>query len=112
VQATSDQGWFAVTLATVLFVADFAVRVLALIYVPRNRRPQTALAWLLAIFFLPYLGILLFLLVGSARLPKRRRERQRQINDYILETTEGFDRVQLDPPWPPWQAVHSPAGAR
>ncbi|MFZ2964587.1 MAG: PLDc N-terminal domain-containing protein, partial [Rhodoglobus sp.] len=101
-QATTDQGWFAVTLAVTLFVVDFVARVLALIYVPRNRRPQTALAWLLAIFFIPYVGILLFLLVGSARLPKRRRERQRQINDYILETTEGFDRVQLDPPWPPW----------
>jgi cardiolipin synthase len=100
--ATTDDGWFAVTLAILLLVVDFCVRVLAVIYVPRNRRPQTALAWLLAIFFLPYLGILLFLLVGNARLPRRRRLRQRQINDYILETTEGFDKVKLDPPWPPW----------
>ncbi|WP_420833584.1 cardiolipin synthase [Salinibacterium metalliresistens] len=100
--ATTDQGWFPVTLAVVLFLGDFIVRVLALIYIPRNRRPQTALAWLLAIFFIPYVGILLFLIVGSARLPKKRRERQQQINDYILETTEGFDRVQIDPPWPSW----------
>lgn len=101
-QATTDQGWFPVTVAIVLFVVDLTIRVLAVIYVPRNRRPQTALAWLLAIFFIPYLGILLFLLVGNARLPRRRRLRQRQINDYILETTEGFDRVKLDPPWPVW----------
>ncbi|MBU1587165.1 MAG: cardiolipin synthase [Actinobacteria bacterium] len=100
--ATTDQGWFSVALAVFLFVVDFTIRVLAVIYVPRNRRPQTALAWLLAIFFIPYVGVLLYLLVGSARLPKKRRLRQRQINDYILETTEGFDRVERDPPWPSW----------
>ena len=100
--ATTDTGWFSVTLAIILFVIDFTIRVLAVIYVPRNRRPQTALAWLLAIFFIPYFGVLLFLLVGSARLPRKRRQRQRQINDYILETTEGFDRVERDPPWPTW----------
>ena len=38
---------FNLSLATVLLVVDFIIRVLAIIYVPRNRRPQTALAWLL-----------------------------------------------------------------
>lgn len=99
---TSDSGWFAITVAITLFAIDLLVRILAVIYVPRNRRPQTALAWLLAIFFIPYLGILLFLLVGNARLPRMRRQRQRQVNEYILDTTEGFDRVKLDPPWPIW----------
>jgi cardiolipin synthase len=100
--ATTGGGWFSVTLAIALFVLDFVIRVLAIIYVPRNRRPQTALAWLLAIFFIPYIGIILFLIVGQARLPKSRRLKQREINDYILETTEGFDRVERDPPWPAW----------
>ena len=81
---------------------DIAIRVLALIFVPRNRRPQTSLAWLLLIFFQPYIGILLFLLFGRARLPRNRRRRQREVNDYILETTEGFDKVRRDPPWPSW----------
>lgn len=100
--ATTDDGWFPVSLALFLFLVDLTIRVLAIIYVPRNRRPQTALAWLLAIFFIPYLGVLLFLLVGSSRLPRERRLRQRQINGYILETTEGFDQVIRDPPWPRW----------
>jgi Phosphatidylserine/phosphatidylglycerophosphate/cardiolipin synthases and related enzymes len=95
-------GWFAVTVTVTLLVVDFAVRILALIFVPKNRRPQTALAWLLAIFFIPYVGILLFLILGRARLPRARRRKQREINEYILETTEGFDRVKRDPPWPPW----------
>ena len=88
--------------AGVLLVIDFIIRITALIVIPRNRRPQTAMAWLLAIFFVPYLGVILFLIVGSARLPRDRRRKQSQINEYILETTEGFDLVQHDPPWPVW----------
>jgi cardiolipin synthase len=91
-----------VVLGIVALVLDIAIRVLALIFVPRNRRPQTALAWLLLIWLQPYLGILFFWVFGRARLPRNRRRRQREVNEYILETTEGFDRVKRDPPWPPW----------
>lgn len=91
-----------VVVGVIAVVLDISIRVLALIFVPRNRRPQTALAWLLLIFFQPYVGIILFLILGRARLPRNRRRRQREVNDYILETTEGFDRVKRDPPWPSW----------
>lgn len=101
-QATTDDGWFNVTVAIVLFLVDFTVRVLAIIYVPRNRRPQTATAWLLAIFFIPYAGVLLFLLLGSTRLPKRRREKQKEINHYIVETTDGIEDVIENDTWPKW----------
>lgn len=93
---------FNLSLATLLVLADFIIRVLAIIYVPRNRRPQTALAWLLAIFFIPYIGILLFLLVGNSKLPRGRRRKQQEINQYILEGTEGMEDVKRDPPWPDW----------
>jgi len=86
----------------ILVAVDFGIRVAAVIVIPRNRRPQTATAWLLAVFFLPYIGILLFLLLGSRYLPKRRRAKQDEINRYILETTEGVDQVSHDEPWPPW----------
>jgi cardiolipin synthase len=93
-------------LATIIVVAlvviDFFVRVSALVVIPRNRRPQTAMAWLLAIFFIPYVGIALFLLIGNFRLPKRRRTKQVEINQLILESTEGFDRVAEEEPWPDW----------
>ncbi|MEO7348485.1 MAG: cardiolipin synthase [Terrimesophilobacter sp.] len=86
----------------ILVAIDFTVRVLAVIYVPRNRRPQTAMAWLLAIFFLPYLGIILFLIFGSRHLPKARRDKQDEINQYILDTTEGMDQLTHEDPWPGW----------
>src|ERR1700712_1655315 len=98
----TEDGWFSVTVAILLFLGDFTVRVLAIIYVPRNRRPQTATAWLLAIFFIPYVGILLFLLLGSAKLGRKRRAKQTEINEYILDTTEGIEDVMKDPPWPTW----------
>ena len=88
----------------VAVAGDVTIRVLSIIYVPRNRRPQTALAWLLAIWFIPYGGILLFLAFGRARLPRGRRRKQREINDFILETTEGIDRVKRDATWPSWLA--------
>ncbi|MDQ1570710.1 MAG: cardiolipin synthase [Actinomycetota bacterium] len=92
----------ALVFAVLAIVVDFVVRVLALIFVPRNRRPQTATAWLLAIFFLPYIGILLFLLLGSRRLPRGRRKKQAEINARIMDVTEGLDLVTKDDPAPHW----------
>ncbi|MDP9026795.1 MAG: phospholipase D-like domain-containing protein, partial [Actinomycetota bacterium] len=89
-------------IAAALLIVDFVIRVLSLVVIPRNRRPQTALAWLLAIFFIPYIGFGLFLLLGTFRLPKRRREKQLEINELILDNTEGFDRVAAEEPWPSW----------
>ena len=97
-----DWSTIALAIGVLLVVVDFIVRVFAVIFVPRNRRPQTATAWLLAIFFLPYLGIILFWLIGSRHLPKKRRAKQREINQYILETTEGMDLVRRDHTWPAW----------
>ncbi|MES2170843.1 MAG: cardiolipin synthase [Actinomycetota bacterium] len=88
--------------AVVVLIVDIVIRVLAVIFVPQNRKPQTAAAWLLAIFLIPYVGIILFLLIGNTRLPKSRRDKQREINEYILETTEGMDEVERDPDFPPW----------
>ena len=48
--ATFDASWLVIT----LFVVDLVVRIAAIIIVPRNRRPTAAMAWLLAIFLLPY----------------------------------------------------------
>jgi cardiolipin synthase A/B len=87
-----------------LFALDLSIRVLAVIFVPKNRRPATATAWLLAIFFLPYLGAIAFLLFGSNKLPKRRRTKQETINRYIMNATEGIDQAVPDALWPGWFA--------
>jgi cardiolipin synthase len=96
------EHWLTVALTVLLVLLDFAIRVFAIIYVPINRKPQTATGWLLAIFLIPYIGFIVFLIIGSTKLPKARREKQTEINAYILEQTEGIERVRRDHPWPPW----------
>ena len=97
-----DRGTLTWIIIVLALVVDFALRIVAIIIIPRNRRPTSATAWLLAIYFIPYIGWLFFLLIGSFKLPKQRRERQQQVNDFILESTEGIERVRRDAPWPPW----------
>ena len=58
-----------------------------------NRKPSAAIAWLLAIIFVPLLGICAFLLVGFGRLPRKRRAKQREVCDTLLARTPGLDRV-------------------
>ncbi|WIJ44347.1 cardiolipin synthase [Curtobacterium citreum] len=96
------EHWLSVAITVLLVLLDLAIRVFSIIYVPYNRKPQTATAWLLAIFLIPYIGFIVFLVIGSTKLPKARREKQTEINAYILEQTEGIERVRRDHPWPPW----------
>nr|WP_208382452.1 cardiolipin synthase [Microbacterium ulmi] len=83
-------------------VFDLTVRIAAIIIVPRNRRPTAAMAWLLAIYFIPLIGVFLFLLIGNPRLPRARRKKQDQINTYIHDTSESLDFGTLRPHAPAW----------
>ncbi|MEV7631918.1 cardiolipin synthase [Microbacterium sp. NPDC089318] len=83
-------------------VIDLSVRAFAVIVVPRNRRPTSAMAWLLAIFFIPVVGILLFLLIGNPRLPRLRRRKQERINHYIADTASNLRLGSLRPDPPEW----------
>lgn len=65
------------------FVIDWLLKVVFLFYVPRNRKPSSAMAWLLAIYLLPFIGVALFLLIGSPKLSRRRRALQQDINQMI-----------------------------
>ena len=90
-------------LLTVIGIAAYiVVNTLVLVFVPRGRRPQTALAWLLAIYFVPVIGIVLFVIAGSHRLPRARRLKQTEVSRIIRESTEGDDRVLKDATWPSW----------
>jgi len=96
-----DIGGTTIVVAVAVLI-DFVIRVVAIIVVPRNRRPISGMAWLLTIFFLPYVGALLFVLLGSRTLPKKRLAMQDEINKFIIESTDGMELVRRDHPWPPW----------
>ncbi|WP_298040463.1 cardiolipin synthase [uncultured Microbacterium sp.] len=94
-----DWTWWVLALGVVV---DIVIRIAAIIIIPRNRRPTAAMAWLLAIFFIPYVGVVLFLLIGNPRLPRARRRKQDQINEYIAETSDQLHFGTLRPNAPEW----------
>lgn len=75
-----------ISFTTVLIVANWILRILALFVVPRNRAPTSGLAWLLVIMLVPTLGWVLFLVFGSPKLPKRRRAMQENVDDLLKAT--------------------------
>jgi cardiolipin synthase len=95
---TFDATWWVV----LVFILDIVIRIAAIIIVPRNRRPTAAMAWLLAIYFIPIIGVFLFLLIGNPRLPRKRRRKQERINDYIHDTSASLDFGTLRPHAPAW----------
>lgn len=64
-------------------LVGFLLNILALLIVPRNRKPTAGMAWLLVIFLLPYVGWILFLIIGTNKLPKSRRDTQIAFNKTI-----------------------------
>ena len=79
--------------------------ILGLFFIPANRKPGEATAWLLLIFLAPLLGLILFLLFGSPELSKWRREQQRAMNQRIKQLTEDVQQAPaihpiFDPPFP------------
>ena len=68
---------------TLYVASEWAIRIGALIYVPQRRPPSAARAWLLLIFFLPWAGLVLYLLIGRAYMPRRRFKIQQQIYELI-----------------------------
>ncbi|WP_300344265.1 cardiolipin synthase [Nesterenkonia sp.] len=70
---------------------EVGIRVAVLGIIPDNRRPNTAMAWLLAIFFIPVVALPLFLLIGRNKLSRRRQQRQQRMNEALLEATSHMD---------------------
>ncbi len=60
-----------------------AINIAALIVIPRHRKPTAAMAWLLLILLVPFIGILFFLLIGSVKLPQKRRAEQARIDEVL-----------------------------
>jgi len=90
-------------IATVLvYLVIFVINIVALGLVPERRRPSSAMAWLLLIFFLPGIGLLLFLLIGSPYVPKKRREEQRVAGDVIRGGLATVPALPASPDRPSW----------
>lgn len=72
---------------TVAVTIDIILRFVMIGIVPGNRRPTTAMAWLLAIYFIPVAGLVAYLLFANPRLSRRRLEKQARANESITNAT-------------------------
>jgi cardiolipin synthase len=61
--------------AWIFFISEWTLRLIMLVIIPFRRTPAAAKAWLLLMFFEPWIGLVLYLLIGRARLPRWQRER-------------------------------------
>lgn len=80
------------SIGTIWLLVDWAIRIIALFVVPRNRKPTAGTAWLLLIFLAPIFGALLFAVLGSTKLPKSRRQAQKTIDKNIRTIVKNFQK--------------------
>lgn len=95
-------GEWAAVIGGIALLADWTIRIIALVVIPRDRKPTAAMAWLLAIFLIPFIGIVLYLLIGNIRLPKKRMARQEEADRMIAERAGSVDLVADHEAWPAW----------
>jgi cardiolipin synthase A/B len=81
---------------------EILLLVVALVIAPRGRPPSSALAWVLLMALIPLLGIVLFFLIGSPRLPEKRREKQQNMDQLIEEAARGVGHIRPGEDAPPW----------
>ncbi len=82
-----------------LTAATLALPFVMLFIVPRDRKPSSAIAWLLVIAILPWVGLVLFLILGNPRLPRDRRRRQLEMEQIFGEVVS---QSLEDPRAQPW----------
>jgi cardiolipin synthase len=87
---------------TVGSLAILAINITAIIVIPRGRKPTAAMAWILLIVLIPGVGILLYLLIGNAKLPRKRRDEQARIDEIIRSRAALANVAATDASWPEW----------
>jgi cardiolipin synthase len=91
-------------IAEIAYAIGWLIIVAALFVVPRNRRPGSATAWLMLVMLLPFVGLVLYWLIGSPKLSRRRRVQQRTMDERIARVIarrdEALERM-FDPPVAP-----------
>jgi cardiolipin synthase len=80
-----------ISFSTTLYIAEWIVRLVALFVVVRKRRPTAALAWLVVVYFQPWLGVFLYFLIGRHRLPLRRTRQYTQFVKRLEYVKNQFD---------------------
>ncbi|WP_299057239.1 phospholipase D-like domain-containing protein [uncultured Nocardioides sp.] len=79
--------------ASTLLVVEYVVKIAAVGTVPEGRNPGSSSAWLMAIFFIPVVGLPLYWMIGSPFVTGRRHELQTEANRLLIEHTMAMPGV-------------------
>jgi cardiolipin synthase len=72
------------------YISEWVIRLVMLVVVTRRRQPSSAMAWLLVIFFVPWLGLVVYLLIGENHLPRRRVEEHARLLEKLHAAERRF----------------------
>src|SRR6185436_18962440 len=86
---TDAFGSLPVLVAAGLLIVDLGLRIALLGIIPHNRKPSSAMAWLLLILLIPFLELAVFLVLGRTQIGRRRHEKQAEVNELIRQRTSG-----------------------
>ena len=100
----SQSTWVALTLALVS-VMSLLIKVLALGYVPRDRKPSTGIAWLMLVLLSTWLGLIAFALFGRTSVGSKRRLQQEAVNREIATRTADLPDLPEGLVGPPYLAT-------
>ncbi|MCL7751081.1 cardiolipin synthase [Guyparkeria hydrothermalis] len=81
-------------IAQLYVLIEWTIRLAALFIVPLRRPPTAATAWLLLLFFLPIVGLVMYLLVGRPRLSRDRAEKIAHLAQTLRPITERLSRAE------------------
>lgn len=81
------------TLGEAYYVLEWLIRLAMLAVIPFRRSPAATTSWLLLIFFLPLLGLLLFLAIGAPRFPRWRTARFRLLHPFFKRTANRLEQA-------------------
>lgn len=82
---------------TIYYLSEWTIRIVMLLVLMTRRRQRSPMAWLMIIFFLPWVGLILYWIVGDNRLPNRRVKRHQQLRAQLADMRHVFDAYRIDP---------------
>ena len=86
--ASRLMAWMHLTFwAWIFFIGEWIIRLVMVVVVPFRRTPAAAKGWLLLIMFEPWIGLLIYLLIGRARLNRRQRQLAAQLPQAMAKVT-------------------------
>src|SRR6187200_3150094 len=86
-----------------VWAAVILINAIVLGLVPEKRSPSSAMAWLLLILLVPVFGLLVYLLIGSPYVPRKRREEQQVVGDVIQTGLPSTPALPPAPDRPEWR---------